>query len=58
MFNTVTGKKITVLGYVFKKDMGDVCETPSIFVVQDLVLEEVKVHVYNPQVLCKTCGRR
>ncbi|EED88734.1 udp-d-glucose 6-dehydrogenase [Thalassiosira pseudonana CCMP1335] len=50
MFNTVTGKKIAVLGYAFKKDTGDVRETPSMFVVRDLVLEQAKIHVYDPQV--------
>merc|ERR1711957_294367 len=29
MFNTITGKKITILGYAFKADTGDVRETPS-----------------------------
>ena len=50
MFNTVTGKKIAILGYAFKKDTGDVRETPSMFVVRDLVLEQARVHVYDPQV--------
>jgi len=50
MFNTVTGKKIAVLGYAFKKDTGDVRETPSMFVVRVLVLEEARIHVYDPQV--------
>merc|ERR1719464_1232235 len=50
MFNTVTGKKIAILGYAFKKDTGDVRETPSMFVVRDLVLEQAKLHVYDPQV--------
>jgi UDPglucose 6-dehydrogenase len=50
MFNTVTGKKIAVLGYAFKKDTGDVRETPSMFVVRDLVLEQAKIHVFDPQV--------
>jgi UDPglucose 6-dehydrogenase len=50
MFNTVTGKKIAILGYAFKKDTGDVRETPSMFVVRDLVLEQAKIHVYDPQV--------
>lgn len=50
MFNTVTGKKIAVLGFAFKKDTGDVRETPSMFVVRDLVMEQAKVHVYDPQV--------
>jgi len=50
MFNTVTGKKIAILGYAFKKDTGDVRETPSMFVVRDLVLEQAKIHVFDPQV--------
>ena len=51
MFNTVTGKKITVLEYLVKKDMGDVHKTPSMIVVWDRVLEEVRINVYDPQVL-------
>jgi UDPglucose 6-dehydrogenase len=50
LFNTVTGKKIAILGFAFKKDTGDVRETPSMFVVRDLVHEQAKVHVYDPQV--------
>lgn len=30
MFNTVTGKKIAVLGFAFKKDTGDTRETPAV----------------------------
>jgi UDPglucose 6-dehydrogenase len=64
MFNTVTGKKIAILGYAFKKDTGDVRETPSMFVVRDLMQEDAKIHVYDPQVtredmwheLDYTCG--
>lgn len=51
MFNTVTGKKIAILGYAFKKNTGDVRETPSMFVVRDLLLERAKIHVYDPKVL-------
>lgn len=50
MFNTVTGKKIAILGYAFKKDTGDVRETPSMFVVRDLLQESAKIHIYDPQV--------
>lgn len=64
MFNTVTGKKITILGYAFKKDTGDVRETPAMFVLRDLLQENAMVHVYDPQVsredmwieLNYTCG--
>lgn len=50
MFNTVTGKKISILGYAFKKDTGDVRETPSMFVLRDLHAEGANIHVYDPQV--------
>jgi UDPglucose 6-dehydrogenase len=50
MFNTVTGKKIALLGYAFKKDTGDVRETPAMFVLRDLLEEGARVHVYDPQV--------
>lgn len=50
MFNTITGKKIAVLGFAFKKDTGDVRETPAMFVVRDLLNEQAKVHVYDPEV--------
>jgi UDPglucose 6-dehydrogenase len=50
MFNTVTGKKIAKFGYAFKKDTGDVRETPVMFVLRDLLQEQEKVHVYDPQV--------
>lgn len=50
MFNTVTGKKIAMLGYAFKKDTGDVRETPSMFVLRDLLQEQAQIHVYDPQV--------
>ena len=50
MFNTVTGKKIAMLGYAFKKDTGDVRETPSMFVLRDLLAEGAKTFVYDPKV--------
>lgn len=50
MLNTVTGKKIAILGYAFKKDTGDVRETPAMFVVRDLLKEGALIHIYDPQV--------
>mmetsp|Transcript_25928 Transcript_25928/g.31963 ORF Transcript_25928/g.31963 Transcript_25928/m.31963 type:complete len:476 (-) Transcript_25928:240-1667(-) len=50
MFNTVTGKKISVLGYAFKKDTGDVRETPAMFITKDLFEEGAKIHIYDPEV--------
>jgi len=50
MLNTVTGKKIAILGYAFKKDTGDVRETPAMFIVRDLLQEHALIHIYDPQV--------
>jgi len=64
MFNTVTGKKLAIFGFAFKKDTGDVRETPSMFVVRDLMYEGANIHVFDPQVsredmfneMSYTCG--
>jgi len=50
LFNTVTNKKIAVLGFAFKKDTGDVRETPAISVCHMLMQDGAKVHVYDPKV--------
>jgi len=50
LFNTVTGKKIAVLGFAFKKDTGDVRETPAITVCDMLMQDGAMVHVYDPKV--------
>merc|ERR1711871_62526 len=50
MFNTVTGKKIAVFGFAFKADTGDTRETAAAFIARDLVEEQARVHVYDPQV--------
>jgi len=50
MFNTATGKKVCILGFAFKKDTGDVRETPSMFIVRDLLQEGANIHIYDPQV--------
>ncbi|KAF2311218.1 hypothetical protein GH714_020989 [Hevea brasiliensis] len=38
MFNTVSGKKIAILGFAFKKDTGDTRETPAIDVCKGLLV--------------------
>eukprot|EP00746_Dinoflagellata_sp_MGD_P120724 gnl/MRDRNA2_/MRDRNA2_56140_c0_seq2.p1 gnl/MRDRNA2_/MRDRNA2_56140_c0~~gnl/MRDRNA2_/MRDRNA2_56140_c0_seq2.p1 ORF type:complete len:543 (-),score=114.46 gnl/MRDRNA2_/MRDRNA2_56140_c0_seq2:87-1544(-) len=50
MFNTVTGKKLAMLGFAFKKDTGDVRETPAIEVCKMLMEDGAKVYVYDPKV--------
>ncbi len=43
MFNTVSQKKIAVLGFAFKKDTGDTRETPAIDVCKGLIRDGAKV---------------
>jgi len=50
LFNTVTNKKIAVFGFAFKKDTGDVRETPAITVCHMLMQDGARVHVYDPKV--------
>merc|ERR1711963_910929 len=50
LFNTVTNKKIAILGFAFKKDTGDVRETPAITVCNMLLQDGASVHVYDPKV--------
>jgi UDPglucose 6-dehydrogenase len=50
LFNTVTGKKIAVLGFAFKKDTNDTRESASISVVRGLLDENATVVVYDPKV--------
>ena len=50
MFNTVTGKKIAIFGFAFKKDTGDTRETAAAYVMKDLLEERAVLSVYDPQV--------
>jgi len=50
MFNTVSGKKIAILGFAFKKDTGDTRETPAIDVCKSLIAEKANIAIYDPKV--------
>ncbi|XP_052179791.1 UDP-glucose 6-dehydrogenase 5-like [Diospyros lotus] len=50
MFNTVSGKKIAILGFAFKKDTGDTRETPAIDVSKGLLGDKARLSIYDPQV--------
>jgi UDPglucose 6-dehydrogenase len=50
LFNTVSRKKIAVFGFAFKKDTGDVRETPALTVCDMLMQDGALVHVYDPKV--------
>nr|XP_054756670.1 UDP-glucose 6-dehydrogenase-like [Lytechinus pictus] len=50
LFNTVTDKKIAILGFAFKKDTGDTRESSSIYLSKFLMDEGAKLSIYDPQV--------
>jgi UDPglucose 6-dehydrogenase len=50
MFNTVSGKKIAILGFAFKKDTGDTRESPAIHICEVLQREGAALSIYDPKV--------
>jgi UDPglucose 6-dehydrogenase len=57
LFNTVSGKRIAVLGFAFKKDTNDTRESAAIHIVRDLVAENAHVVIYDPHVPAETIHR-
>ena len=52
MFNTISGKKIAILGFAFKKDTGDTRETPALDVCKGLLGDNARLHIFDPKVTC------
>jgi UDPglucose 6-dehydrogenase len=50
LFNSVSGKRIAVLGFAFKKDTDDTRESPAIYVCRDLLNEHAHLAIYDPRV--------
>ena len=50
LYNTIAGKKITFLGWAFKKDTNDTRESAAIYVADDLINEQANIAVYDPKV--------
>ena len=50
LFNTVSGKKITFLGWAFKKNTNDTRETATMYVADELLQDRAQIHVYDPKV--------
>nr|XP_039255727.1 UDP-glucose 6-dehydrogenase-like [Styela clava] len=50
LFNTVSGKKITLFGFAFKKDTGDTRESSAIYISKYLLDEGAKLAIYDPKV--------
>jgi len=50
LFNTVNGKRITFLGWAFKKDTNDTRESAAIYVAEHLIEDGAEIHIYDPKV--------
>jgi UDPglucose 6-dehydrogenase len=50
LFNTITNKKIAVLGFAFKKDTGDTRETAAITLCKSFRSENALISIYDPKV--------
>jgi UDPglucose 6-dehydrogenase len=50
LFNTVSGKRIAILGFAFKKDTNDTRESAAIYVCKDLIEEQASIAIYDPKV--------
>ena len=50
LFNSVSGKKIAMLGWAFKKDTNDTRESAAIYVAGELLNDQAEIHVYDPKV--------
>ncbi len=51
MFNTVSGKKISVFGFAFKADTGDTREAPAIGICRMLLEEKAVLSIHDPEAL-------
>ncbi|WP_405198335.1 UDP-glucose 6-dehydrogenase [Christiangramia sp. LLG6405-1] len=50
LFNTVSGKKIALMGWAFKKDTNDTRESAAIYVADYLLNEQADIVIYDPKV--------
>ena len=50
LYNTISGKKIVVYGWAFKKDTNDTRESAAIAVADALLEERAEIIVYDPKV--------
>jgi len=50
LFNTITDKKIAILGFAFKKNTGDTRESAAIYIARHLMDEGAHLEIYDPKV--------
>ena len=54
LFNTISGKKICILGFAFKANTNDTRESPAIEICKNLMEEGCNICIYDPKVSRKT----
>ena len=55
LFGTVSGKKITLLGWAFKKDTNDTRESAAIYIADMLIDNGAEICVYDPRLVKSRC---
>lgn len=50
LFNTITNKRIAILGFAFKKDTGDTRESAAITLIKKFLQENAHIAIYDPKV--------
>ncbi len=50
LFGTVVGKRLSILGFSFKKNTNDTRESPAIKICKNLIEEGAKLNIYDPKV--------
>jgi len=50
LFSTITGKKLSILGFSFKANTNDTRESPAINICKDLLEEGCNLSIYEPKV--------
>ena len=50
LFNTVSGKRIAMFGFAFKKDTNDTRESAAIYIGRDLIEEQANIAIHDPKV--------
>jgi UDPglucose 6-dehydrogenase len=51
MFNTIAGKRISLLGFAFKANTSDTRETAALYVTQKLMKEKANVVISDPKAI-------
>ena len=57
LFNTISRKKICILGFSFKENTNDTRESPAIKICRELLKEGCKLSIYDPKVNCDQIQR-